>query len=142
MRSLPSAARLASSPSSVFAIPSTASTRPVSASSSLRCTLSTVDIIAEEGLIFTTDLLNDDQPYLIETRCGRNIVSIPYTSEVNDFTVFMRQGQDVDGAFRMASALGLASNADFRQARGQWSAVHAVLVTTSTRSARVHVVIG
>ena len=66
-------------------------------SSSLRCTLNTVDIIAEEGLIFTTDLLNDDQPYLVETRSGKKIVSIPYTSEVNDFTVFMRQGQDVDG---------------------------------------------
>jgi allantoinase len=56
-------------------------------SSSLRCTLNTADI--------------DDQPYLIETRSGRNIVSIPYTSEVNDFTVFMRQGQDVDGAFKV-----------------------------------------
>ena len=68
-------------------------------SSSLRCTLNTVDILAEEGLIFTTDLLNDDQPYLIETRSGKTMVSIPYTSEVNDFTVFMRQGQDVNGAF-------------------------------------------
>ena len=68
-------------------------------SSSLRCTLNTVDILAEEGLLFTTDLLNDDQPYLVETTSGRPIVSIPYTSEVNDFTVFMRQGKDVDGAF-------------------------------------------
>jgi allantoinase len=68
-------------------------------SSSLRCTLNTADILAEEGLIFTTDLLNDDQPYLIETRSGKTMVSIPYTSEVNDFTVFMRQGQDVNGAF-------------------------------------------
>ena len=70
-------------------------------SSSLRCTLNTIDIIAEEGLIFTTDLLNDDQPYLVETRSGKKIVSIPYTSEVNDFTVFMRQGQDVDGGFNV-----------------------------------------
>ena len=68
-------------------------------SSSLRCTLNTIDILAEEGLIFTTDLLNDDQPYLIQTRSGKTMVSIPYTSEVNDFTVFMRQGQDVNGAF-------------------------------------------
>src|SRR6185312_12064593 len=60
-------------------------------SSSLRCTLNTVDILAEEGLIFTTDLLNDDQPYLIETRSGKKMVSIPYTSEVNDFNVFKEQ---------------------------------------------------
>lgn len=68
-------------------------------SSSLRCTPATVDLIAEEGLIFTCDLLNDDQPYLVRTRSGKPIVSIPYTSEVNDFTVFMRQGKDADGGF-------------------------------------------
>ena len=66
-------------------------------SSSLRSTLNTIDLLAEEGLVFVTDLLNDDQPYLVRTRSGRNMVSIPYTSEVNDFTVFMRQGQDVEG---------------------------------------------
>ena len=70
-------------------------------SSSLRCTLNTVDILAEEGLLFTTDLLNDDQPYLVKTRSGRPMVSVPYTSEVNDFTVFMRQGMDVDGAIKV-----------------------------------------
>ncbi len=68
-------------------------------SSSLRCTPNTVDLIAEEGLIFTCDLLNDDQPYLVQTRSGTPVVSVPYTSEVNDFTVFMRQGKDAEGAF-------------------------------------------
>jgi allantoinase len=68
-------------------------------SCSLRCTPQTVDLLAEEGLIFTCDLLNDDQPYLVRTRSGGTIVSIPYTSEVNDFTVFMRQGKDADGGF-------------------------------------------
>lgn len=67
-------------------------------SSSLRSTLNTIDILAEEGLLFVTDLLNDDQPYLVRTRSGRPMVSISYTSEVNDFTVFMRQGKDADGA--------------------------------------------
>jgi peptidoglycan/xylan/chitin deacetylase (PgdA/CDA1 family) len=70
-------------------------------SSSLRSTLNTIDILAEEGLLFITDLLNDDQPYLVQTRSGRPMVSIPYTSEVNDFTIFMRQGMDVDGAFKV-----------------------------------------
>jgi allantoinase len=68
-------------------------------SSSLRSTLNTIDILAEEGLTFVTDLLNDDQPYLVQTRSGKPMVSVPYTSEVNDFTVFMRQGMDCDGAF-------------------------------------------
>ena len=67
-------------------------------SSSLRSTLNTADILAEEGLIYFTDLLNDDQPYMIQTRSGKPLVSISYTSEVNDFTVFMRQGQTAEGA--------------------------------------------
>ena len=60
-------------------------------SSSLRSTLNTIDILAEEGLTFVTDLLNDDQPYLLETRSGKPMVSVSYTSEVNDFS-FLRQG--------------------------------------------------
>lgn len=67
-------------------------------SSSLRSTLNTADFLAAEGLSFFTDLLNDDQPYLIRTKSGKPLVSIPYTSEVNDFTVFLRQGKDVQGA--------------------------------------------
>ena len=69
-------------------------------SSSLRSTLNTIDILAEEGLIFVTDLLNDDQPYLVQTRSGKPMVSIPYTSEVNDFS-FLRQGLTVDTGFQM-----------------------------------------
>lgn len=68
-------------------------------SCSLRSTPNTPDILAEEGLVFFTDLLNDDQPYLMRCEGGRQMVSIPYTSEVNDFTVFLRQGKDVNGAF-------------------------------------------
>lgn len=70
-------------------------------SSSLRSTPNTADLLAEEGLSFLTDYLNDDQPYLIETKSGKPLVSIPYTAEVNDFTVFLRQGKDVDGALRV-----------------------------------------
>ena len=69
-------------------------------SSSLRSTLNTIDILAEEGLIFVTDLLNDDQPYLVKTRSGAPMVSISYTSEVNDFS-FLRQGLTVDTGFSM-----------------------------------------
>lgn len=69
-------------------------------SSSLRTTLNTIDILAEEGLIFTTDLLNDDQPYLVKTRSGAPMVSISYTSEVNDFA-FLRQGLTVETGYSM-----------------------------------------
>ena len=66
-------------------------------SSSLRCTPKTADSCAEEGLIFFTDLLNDDQPYLIRTPSGP-IVSIPYSVEINDFMIFFRRGMSTSEA--------------------------------------------
>lgn len=64
-------------------------------SSSLRGTLNTGDIIAENGLIFYCDLMNDDQPYLIDTNSGP-IVAIPYSNEINDFTLFTRRSHTND----------------------------------------------
>lgn len=67
-------------------------------STSLRSSPNTIDLLAEEGLIFFNDLLNDDQPYMIETKSGKPMVSIPYTAELNDFQMFMFQGRNVDEA--------------------------------------------
>lgn len=64
-------------------------------SSSLRGTLNTAEILAEHGLIFYCDLMNDDQPYLIQTKRGP-IVSTPYTNEINDFTLLTRRGHTTD----------------------------------------------
>jgi allantoinase len=60
-------------------------------SSSLRGTANTVDILAEEGLLFFCDYMNDDQPYLIRTPHGP-VVATPYSVEINDFTLFHRRG--------------------------------------------------
>jgi peptidoglycan/xylan/chitin deacetylase (PgdA/CDA1 family) len=64
-------------------------------SSSLRGTPQTPAILAEHGLIFYCDLMNDDQPYLIRTPAGP-IVSTPYTNEINDFTLLVRRGHTTD----------------------------------------------
>jgi peptidoglycan/xylan/chitin deacetylase (PgdA/CDA1 family) len=66
-------------------------------SSSLRCTENTSDILAEEGMIFHTDIMNDDQPFLIQTPSGP-IVSVPYSNEVNDFQIFLRRGNTTSQA--------------------------------------------
>jgi hypothetical protein len=39
--------------------------------------------------------MNDDQPYIIETESGK-IVSIPYSNEINDFTLLTRRGHTTD----------------------------------------------
>ncbi len=64
-------------------------------SSSLRGTLQTADILAEQGCSFYCDIMNDDQPYLLSTPSGP-IVSIPYSNEINDFTLLTRRNYTTD----------------------------------------------
>ena len=69
-------------------------------SSSLRGTPNTPDLLAERGLLFFCDYMNDEQPYLIRTPSGP-IVNVPYTIEVNDFTFFHRRAMNTWDAARM-----------------------------------------
>ena len=64
-------------------------------SSSLRGTTQTPAILAEAGCLFWCDVMNDDQPYLIHTPKGP-IVSLPYSNEINDFTLLTRRGHTTD----------------------------------------------
>ena len=47
----------------------------------------TMDILAEEGVLYTCDLFHDDQPTPLNTASGR-LVSIPYSLEMNDIIVY------------------------------------------------------
>ncbi|MEM1231478.1 MAG: polysaccharide deacetylase [Pseudomonadota bacterium] len=70
--------------------------RPVGwLSSSLRGTLNTCEILAEEGFKFYCDLMNDDQPYPVHTGKGE-IIALPYSNEINDFTLLTRRGHTTD----------------------------------------------
>ncbi len=64
-------------------------------SSSLRGTLNTADILVRRGLEFYCDTMNDDQPYTLTTDSG-SLVSIPYSNEINDFTLLTRRGHTTD----------------------------------------------
>ena len=57
--------------------------------------MQTADILAEQGAIFYCDIMNDDQPYLLKTPSGP-IVSIPYSNEINDFTLLTRRNYTTD----------------------------------------------
>jgi peptidoglycan/xylan/chitin deacetylase (PgdA/CDA1 family) len=70
--------------------------RPVGwLSSSLRGTLNTAAILADQGFKFYCDLMNDDQPYIIRTQHGP-IVGVPYSNVINDFTMVTRQALSTD----------------------------------------------
>jgi len=64
-------------------------------SSSLRGTMQTADILAEQGCTFYCDIMNDDQPFLLRTPSGP-IVSVPYSNEINDFTFITRKNFTTD----------------------------------------------
>ena len=66
-------------------------------SSSLRGTTNTPQILVENGIEFWCDLMNDDQPYMIDTEKGP-IVGLPYSIEINDFTLLQRRGLTNDAA--------------------------------------------
>ena len=55
--------------------------------SGLQETWNTLDYLAKEGLDYICDWINDDQPYLMEAG-GRQLVSLPYSGEINDLPQF------------------------------------------------------
>ena len=64
-------------------------------SSGLTETWGTLDYLVEAGCQYVCDWVNDDQPYPMEV-AGKRLMSIPYSSEINDFGFFMRFGGQPD----------------------------------------------
>lgn len=67
--------------------------------SGLAETYNTLDILAEEGVIYCGDWNNDDQPYPMKVKQGR-MFSIPYCMEINDIPLFIRKGYTGEQYFR------------------------------------------
>ena len=51
-------------------------------------TFNTPDILAEQGVDYVADWVNDDQPYPMRVRAG-SLYSIPYSMEINDIPAFI-----------------------------------------------------
>ena len=58
----------------------------------LTATAQTVELLAELGFDYTLDWANDDQPYAMNVEKGR-LLSVPYSSEVNDIPAFVLHHQ-------------------------------------------------
>lgn len=52
----------------------------------------TLDFLIAEGCQYVADWVNDDQPYRMDVD-GKQIVSIPYTSDLNDFPQLLQKGR-------------------------------------------------
>lgn len=62
-------------------------------------TTETVDLLAEAGIEYVADWVLDDQPVPIKTRTG-DIVSVPYSVEINDVVISAMQHHASDELFR------------------------------------------
>ncbi|WP_373376115.1 polysaccharide deacetylase family protein [Cupriavidus nantongensis] len=51
-------------------------------------TFNTPDLLAEQGVDYVADWVNDDQPYPMRVRSG-SLYSIPYSMEINDIPAFI-----------------------------------------------------
>lgn len=59
----------------------------------------TIDLLAEAGIEYVADWILDDQPVPIKTR-AREMVSVPYTVELNDVVISAVQGHTSDELLR------------------------------------------
>ncbi len=62
-------------------------------------TWETPDLLAEAGIEYVCDWVNDDLPYEIRVRSGR-LISLPYTVELNDIPIFLLQHHPAGELFR------------------------------------------
>ena len=58
-------------------------------------TWNTLDYLADEGLRYVCDWVNDDQPYMIDAG-DKQLVSLPYSMEINDRPAFDRYYRSSD----------------------------------------------
>ena len=72
-------------------------------SPSVSPTLNTLGFLADEGVEFFCDFVNDDQPYPIRVG-NRTILSMPYTTEINDYPLFMRHFHSPDEVLQILKA--------------------------------------
>lgn len=69
----------------------------------LQETWDTPDILAEEGIEYVADWVNDDEPYPMQVKTG-SLVALPYTVELNDIPIHLVRNQGSSGLYDMARA--------------------------------------
>ncbi len=63
--------------------------------------MTTSDLLAEEGYAYTLNWCHDDQPVRVRTRGNRMLWSIPYPQEINDIPMIVHRQMDADAFAQM-----------------------------------------
>ena len=98
-------------------------------SSGLNETWNSLDHLADCGLDYVADWVNDDQPYKMTLDDGRTIMSIPYSTELNDKPAFehkYRTAEEFDSMIRRQFDVLWREGAD--QARAMGIALHPYII--------------
>ena len=87
-------------------------------------TYATLDYVKEAGYTWFGDWVMDDQPFWVRTQHGP-ILSVPYTTELNDITIMLSQQHESDVMFRRTrDAFGAIYRESARGARIMAFGVH------------------
>lgn len=62
-------------------------------------TFNTLDILAEEGVVYVGDWNSDDQPFRMKVKTGK-MYSVPYGTDINDMSLILRQAYTGDQYLR------------------------------------------
>jgi allantoinase len=65
-------------------------------------TFNTPNILADLGLTYLLDWCNDDQPYPMKIKNGKKMISVPYSIELNDLSLFLGKNLSGDDFYRLA----------------------------------------
>ena len=97
-------------------------------------TYNTLDILAEEGVIYCGDWNNDDQPYRMKVKSGK-MLGIPYCMEINDIPLFIRKGYTGEQYYRsvMDQFEGLLADSE-RHPRVMGIPVHPMIIGQPLRT--------
>jgi peptidoglycan/xylan/chitin deacetylase (PgdA/CDA1 family) len=60
----------------------------------------TLDLLAENGIEYVGNWVNDEQPYAMRVNTG-SMISLPYSAEINDIPAFLELKQSPEGFGRM-----------------------------------------
>jgi allantoinase len=60
----------------------------------------TLDLLAEAGIEYVGNWVNDEQPYPMRVKTG-SMISMPYSSEMNDIPAILEHHQSAEGFGRM-----------------------------------------
>jgi peptidoglycan/xylan/chitin deacetylase (PgdA/CDA1 family) len=94
----------------------------------------TLDLLAEAGIDYVCDWVNDEQPYPLKTKT-KTMISVPYSIEVNDIPAFLDRGWSAEAFFKtMTDQFDVLYEDGAKSARVMAICLHPFLIGHAFRS--------